>query len=198
MGWLIALAVVAGLAILPLGVSGRYDINGPRLWLLLGPARIRLIPSPKGRKEKGKTKSVQAQPQAKTKEEKQGGSLSDFLPLIDVVLKFLGEFRRKLRVNRLEIDIVMAEDDPCDLAEHYGQACAALASLEPQLERLFVIKKKRLHIGCDFTVSKTQVWGRLDLTVTLGRLLSLLIRHGCRGVGEFMKLKNRRKGGALK
>lgn len=197
MGWLIALAVIVGLAILPLGVRGMYDSNGPRLWLLLGPARIAIFPTPKREKTKSPPQKKQLQAKSKTDEKKQGGSFSDFLPIVKVVLDFLGDFHRRLRVKRLELLIVMAGDDPCDLAENYGKACAALASLEPQLERIFVIKKKQLRLDCDFTESKSQVWGLVDLTIPLGRLLSLLIRHGRSGLGEFMKLKKRRKGGAL-
>ena len=55
MGWLIVLAVIGGLAILPLGVRGMYDADGPRLWLLLGPVRIALFPSQKGKKTKTKS-----------------------------------------------------------------------------------------------------------------------------------------------
>lgn len=195
MGWLIALAILGGLAILPLGVRGRYDVDGPRLWLLLGPVKIRLIPTQKEKKAKPLPKTRKMQ--TKTQGEKQGGSPAEFWPLVNVVLNFLGDFRRKLRVKRLELRVVMAGGDPCDLAENYGKACAAMAALEPQLERLFVIKKKRLRVDCDFTESKSQVWGLLDLTITLGRLLSLLIRYGYRGAGEFRKLKKRKKGGAL-
>ena len=197
MGWLIALAAIVGLAILPLGVRGMYDSHGPRLWLLLGPARIALFPSPNGKEMKSKPRGKKPQAKSRTDEKKQGGSFSDFLPIVKVVLDFLGDFRRKLRVKRLELRIVMAGDDPCDLAENYGKACAALAALEPQLERAFVIKKKNLRLDCDFTESKSQVWGLVDLNISLGRLLSLLIRHGRTGLGEFMKLKKRRKGGAL-
>lgn len=197
MGWLIALAVIGGLAVLPLGVRGMYDSDGPRLWLLLGPARIALFPSRKGKKIKSKPRKKQPQTKVEADGKKQGGSYSDFLPIVKVILDFLGDFRRKLRVKRLELRIIMAGDDPCDLAENYGKACAALASLEPQLERAFVIKKKDLRLDCDFTESKSQVWCLIDLTISLGRLLSLLIRHGRTGLGEFMKLKKRRKGGAL-
>ena len=149
MGWLIALAVIVGLAILPLGVRGMYDSGGPRLWLLRGPARIALFPTPKREKTKSKPQKKQPQAKPKTDGEKQGGSFSDFLPIVKVVLDFLGDFRRKLRLD------------------------------------------------CDFTESKSQVWGLVDLTIPLCRLLSLLIRHGRTGLGEFMKLRKRRKGGAL-
>ena len=56
MGWLIALAVVAGLAILPLGISARYDVNGSLVQFLIGPIRIQIYP----RKNKLKTAEKQS------------------------------------------------------------------------------------------------------------------------------------------
>lgn len=60
--------------------------------------------------------------------------------MVKVALNFLGDFRRKLRVNRLELKLILAGGDPCDLAVNYGRAWTAVGNLMPQLERLFVIK----------------------------------------------------------
>ena len=64
MGWLIALGILILLAILPLGVSVRYDSEGPVVRLILGFIRITLIPgkkkenNPKKEKKTEKTESV--------------------------------------------------------------------------------------------------------------------------------------------
>ena len=47
MGWLIALAVLIGLAILPLGASVIYNTDGPLIRLIAGPLRIQIIPAKK-------------------------------------------------------------------------------------------------------------------------------------------------------
>ena len=122
--------------------------------------------------------------------------MRDFLPLVKVALNFLGAFRRKLRVNRLELKLILAGGDPCDLAVNYGRAWAAVGNLMPRLERLFVIKKRDVEVECDFTASETLVIARLDLTVTLGRLLGLAIVYGVRALKEFLTLQKKRKGGA--
>ncbi len=71
-----------------------------------------------------------------------------------------------------------------------------MGNLMPQLERLFVIKKRDVEVECDFTASETLVIARLDLTITLGRLLGLAIVYGIRALREFLKLQKKRKGGA--
>ena len=213
MGRWIPLGVLFLLAVLPMGVSVKYNAAGALVRLILGPIKITLFPRPKKEKKEKKKKEPakkQEQPskdlpqnpkpptkpkEQKSKEEK-GGSWTDFLPLVQEALRFLGDFRRKLRVDVLEMKLIMAADDPCDLAVNYGRAWAAVGNLLPQLERLFVIKKRNIQVECDFTASKTLVIARLDLTITLGRLLAAVVVFGVRALKEFLKLKKKRKGGA--
>ena len=230
MGWLITLGILFLLAILPLGVSVRYDEDGAVVKVVAGPARITLFPRPKkekkskktdkkSRKESGKqaetpkaeqsentetsaqtTKSeVSAKSEKKEKAaKKSGGPITDFLPLVQIALDMLGAFRRRLRVNMLELRLVMAADDPCDLAVNYGRAWAAVGNLMPRLERVFVIKKRNIEVECDFETSQTRVMARLDLTITLGRIIATAVVYGIKALIEFLKIKNKRKGGASK
>ncbi len=199
MGWLIAAAVITLLAIAPLGVWVRYDLDGLLLKLIAGPVKLTLIPGKKKEKpqeEEKKPAKTQVTKSAAPKEKK-GGSITDFLPLVQLALDLLGDFRRKLRVRRLELLLVMAGDDPCDLAVNYGRAWAAVGNLMPQLERLFVIKKKDVQVACDFTADKTTVFARADITITLGRLLALVTVYGIKALREWIKINNLRKGGAV-
>ena len=190
------------LALLPLGVTARYDADGPVVTLLAGPVPIRLIPKPdKEKKEKQKKKEPKGKsaPSPGTpKKEKKGGSWQDFLPLVQTALDFLNDFRRKLRINRLEVKLIMAGDDPCDLAINYGRANGALGNLWPLLERCFVIRKRNVEIECDFESSETVVIARAKATITLGRLLALVARYGVRALKQYMTIQNSRKGGASK
>ena len=202
MGWLIALGIVILLAILPLGASVQYDAGGPLVRVIAGPARIQVFPmKKKAKKEKTETDKPKAEKQKteKAREEKpedEGGSWKDFLPLVDVALDMLGDFRRKIRVNHLKLHLTMAGDDPCDLAVNYGRMNGALAALLAQLNRFFLIKKQDVRLNCDFTADDTTVIARLDLTITLGRLLALVVRHGIRALKTFLNIKKQREGGA--
>lgn len=220
MGWLIALGVVVLLAVLPLGVSVKYSAEGALVRVILGPIRLTVFPLPRKEKKENKPKQTQPQPDAaapvqqepalpppqnpapppqpkaqKPKGER-GGSVLDFLPLVKVALDFLGDFRRKLRLNNLELKLILAGGDPANLAINYGRAWAALGNLLPHLDRLFVIKKRDVEVECDFTTSETLIFARLDLTITLGRLLSLAVCYGIRALKEFLNIKKKRKGGA--
>ena len=147
MGWLIALGVVIAISFLPLGVSFRYDAGGFRFGFLAGLIRIPVAGGKEKKEKKKKTKKKSksgkdpSAPSGQGKTKKKGGSLSDFIPFIELVLDFLQAFRRKLRIRRLDIKLIMASDDPCDLAVNYGRAWAAVGNLMPRLEKIFVIKR---------------------------------------------------------
>ena len=214
-GW-ITLGVLALLTILPLGVRIRYDAQGPLVKLIVGPVKLTVYPRPKKekkspKKEIAKSASADVQPEEpllpdppqpppvpKKEKKPSGGSLTDFLPFIKLGLDFLGDFRRKLRVNHLYLRLILASSDPCDLAVNYGKTWTAVGNLMPALDRWFVIKKRDVEVECDFTASETKVIARMDITMTLGRLLTLVAVYACRGLKEFIQFRNIRKGGAVK
>lgn len=210
MGCLIALGFLLLLAILPLGAVVRYNADGVNVKVIAGPARIQAVPMKKKDplEEKGKKKKEKKPQKEKgkaaaggnndTKMKEKGGPITDFLPLVDTALKLLNAFRRKLRIKRLEMKLIMAADDPCDLAVNYGKAWAALGNLMPLMERTFVIKKRDLEVECDFEASETVIIARLDITITLGWLLGIVIWYGVRALKQYLKIQNKRKGGAPK
>ena len=129
MGWWITLGILFLLAICPLGVSVHYNADGAVVRLILGPVKLTVVPAkkkpPKEKKEKKKpapkpkaaksAKQVGApEPPAepKSQEKEQGGSILDFLPLVKTLFDFLGDFRRKLRIDNLQLKLIMAGGDP--------------------------------------------------------------------------------------
>lgn len=201
MGWIITLAILLGLAILPLGAMVCYDADGLVLKVIAGPVRIGILPGkPKEPKEKKpkkqETQKKKTSPAQAQKPKEAGGPITDFLPLVQVVLDLLNSFRRKLRIKWLDAKIIMAGDDPCDLAVNYGRANAALGNLWPLLERCFVIKKRDVQVECDFEATQTLIFVRADITITLGWIIAIAVKFGIRAVKEFINIKNKRKGGA--
>lgn len=213
MGWLITFGLLLLLAVLPLGVRIRYNSEGALVQLVLGPVKLTVFPRPKKKKKEASAKpaeqTVQEQkqeqkslpqppqpPPEKKKKTEKGGSLLDFLPLVKTALDLLGDFRRKLRIDDLYLRLILGSSDPCDLAVNYGKVWTALGNLMPQLDRLFVIRKRDVEAQCDFTASETTVIARVEITITLGRLLALLTVYGIRAVKEYLKIQKKRKGGA--
>lgn len=198
---LIVLGILFLLAILPLGANVRYDGGGARAYLVAGPVKLPLYPrkpkEDKPQKDKKKKKQKPAQekkPEPQAKEEKStGGSVKDFIPFVKLGLRFLNEFRWKLRVNRLELKVILAAEDPADLAVSYGKANAALGSFWPMLERSLRIGKRDVSVQCNFEAEKTLVFVDLKITITLGRVLALAVKYGIQALAQFIKLKKQEK-----
>ena len=214
MGLFVTLGILTALAILPLGVSVKYNAEGPLVRLILGPIRLTVFPAkkkPKEEKEQPKPEKETPAPEPEpvrtigadkpgkvpgevpSEPEEKGGSWTDFLPLVKTLFDFLGDFRRKLRVNVLELKLILVGDDPCDLGVNYGRAWAAVGNLLPRLEKIFVIKKREIEVECDFTADETKVLARLDITITLGRLLAAVCSFAVKALTQFIKIKKSQK-----
>ena len=208
MGWLITLGILLLIGFLPVGVRIRYNSEGLRVVVLAGPFRFTVVPAAK-KEQKPEKKKDKAQPPKeetlptdppapKPAKKESGGPITDFLPLVKVALELVGEFITRLRFNHLEVKLIMAGDDKCALATNYGRAWIALGNLLPVLDNVLNIKKRNLEIECDFAGTQTTVIAGADITITVGRVLNLLVRYGYRAIKEFITIKNKRKGGAVK
>lgn len=213
--WWILLAILIFILILPLGVRVNYDEDGAVVSILAGPIPIQIFPvkkkeKPKKQKEEPKQPSPEETSVPESEEpqqnaaviddddeeeepepsaEKKGGSLLDFLPLVELALKFVGEFFGKtLHIDVLYLKLTMAGGDPADLGINYGRTWAALGNLWPHIDRLLTIKKRDIQLQCDFEGSQTLVNARVEITITLARLLGLVLNYGFRIAFRFLKI----------
>ena len=196
--WLVVLLILIVLALIPIGITVLYGDDGAAIRLKAGLFHFRLYPS-KIKKNKQKISDKQQQEsfeKEKNVHKQQGGTLDDFLAWLNIILDILGDLRKKIRISRLELHLVLAGDDPCDLSVNYGLAWAALGNLMPLLETVFTIDKRNLQIASDYTGSKTRINARMDISISFGRFLHLAVRHGIRLLREYFKQNNKRKGGA--
>ena len=205
MGWLAALGILLILGMIPIGASLRYREESFLLQLKIAGIPISLdLTSHKEKKEKppkvpkDPSDSLQNPNAPKSKKKKPGikALYEKFEPFIRLAMEFLGDLRRRLILDRVDCDLVLAGSDPCDLAILYGNTWAAMGNVISILERLFTIRSRDIQVQCDFTAEKTRVDARLDLHMTLGRILALLLGYGFRALKLLLNLK-KRKGGAL-
>lgn len=216
MGWWIFFGILLLLLLLPLGASVFYDAAGVRVLVIAGPVRFTVFPMKKKdkkpeqekkeeqvpKKEEPVPENPPEQPAAAPEQtalpeapkppqepEEKGGSLTDFLPLVELVLKFVGEFFHKtLHIDVLYLKLTMAADDPADLGINYGRAWAALGNLWPYVDRMFTIKKRDIQVQCDFEGTETLVNARVDITLNLARLLGLIFGYGFRIGVKFLQI----------
>ena len=195
MGVWIALACVLCVGCVPLGVHIRYRDNSGYIQLRIGSFRVASIPS-KRTARRGQTKGQKNAFTSHAKAKNQQRNLHDYWPLVRLVLDFLHDFRRKLRVNNLYLKVVFGGGDPADISVQYGYAWAIAGNLMPFIERYFIIKKRDIKLECDYTADKTVVDASLDLTITVARLLSIGIYHGWKILRNYFQITNKVKDGA--
>lgn len=189
-GWIIAGVLVLLLCLiasLRLGVGGSHtQEEGIQVWLRLGPARITLYPRPKKQAKPAKEEKAKP-PKEKKKPKKERPQKKPFTgeqivalvrQLIPLALEAAGSFRRKLRIDVLDARLVVGEPDPADAAMHYGQSSAALGALWGPLNEAFQIKDGRARVDVDFQQEHWALWGRVQMTLTVGQLVWLGLRYG--------------------
>lgn len=216
-GWLIALGLLIAIGLFPVGISLTYQASGAGAQLLVGPVHLALYPRktkkrrrsvsapPKPEGEKRQAESTGKQeppipdgpppgaPTKKLEKPARGGGLTDFLPLIEIGLDALAGLRLRLRVRLLRLRLVLAGDDPADLAVNYGRAQASVAALLAQLHRFVVIRREDVSVSCDFAGERTTVLARLDVTITLGRALCWAVRYGWSALRGYLKIKKQQE-----
>ena len=202
------LLVLFLLSLLRLGVRVEFtgSLAETRVTVIAGPARIQLLPKPekpeKPQKEKKKKeKPAKAKAEGGEKKKKLHLTKEDIktaLPALWECLKNgLRKTRQRLLIDPLHLSASLpGAADPAGAAELYGYVNAGMWTVMPQLERLFVIKKPDIQVECDFASAETTVVVHLDISITLGRLLALVIIYGVRILFELLSMK--RKGGGNK
>lgn len=196
MSWLVVFAVVLLFLLLPVRIHAEYNKEA-LVQLLIGPVRLMLYPrkakKPKTERSGKKEKSDSDFESHETQNRKSSMSLSDLLEIVQVIIDFLRDIKRKLIVTDLQLHVLLAGEDPCDVAVNYGRALAALGNLMPQMERHFVIKNRDLHVSCDFSADKTMVNAKIILSVRLGDILWIVVYHGIRVLRKYLKNINKSK-----
>lgn len=197
--WAVCAAVLAGLALLGrtrLGAEGEYTPQRVGVWLRVGGLRWQLYPGKRRNKQ-----PEQARHPAKPPKE-QGKSGSALTPgmlfrlarrLLPVALEGANDFRRRLQVDLLHLEVLVGAADPAETARRYGRINALLGSVwEPAVEALH-IRDGRVHVSADFTRTSPALYGRISLSLTASQLLWLGLRYGPKCLRIFLDVRKQEK-----
>ena len=140
-----------------------------------------------------KTKGMKT-PKAKVPEQKKkkGGMLKLVLDLLPTVLETAGKFRRRLRVDRLEMSLTVCASDPADAAMRYGQANALLGFLWQPVTRTFHVKDGHAHVDVDFEGTQPLLYLLASLSLTVAQTLRLVLGFAFRALGKLIRTRTGR------
>lgn len=197
MGWIVGGILLVLLAMMPIRLLIAYSLQGVSVKLKAGLLTFSVLPrkpktTQKKENEAGETAAAGSNAEKQTtKREKP--DISAYLRVLKLVLDLLIRLRNKAVMKRFDFLLILAGDDPSDLAVLYGRTQGAFAVLFGQIEAAFNIHKRNIRIECDFTADKTVFEGFTDISITFGRLFYLAARYGTVILKEYFTIINNKK-----
>ncbi len=179
MGWLIALAVLILLGLLPVGIWVHYDNGDFTLKVPIWLWKIGVYPKKKKKPKKPKEKKPK-----KPKEKKELPielSVDSVLELLDLLWRFVQKTGRRLRLRELDLRVICGGGNAASVALDYGNVCAVISGAEPLFDSVFATKKKNIQVDLDFEAKSQSTVGIIDIRLCLASLLYLVVylaKHG--------------------
>ncbi len=178
---LLLLLIVA----LSVPVFGRITYDGElavRIRVLGIP--ITLAPQPDKNKDKP---STAIRKKTKKKKEEQPSKLKELVSLMKqddlagtlhflhevarLAAKTVGRVLRSVTVKRMDLQLIIATDDPATTAQRYGQVCSVLYPSLAGIEHVVRIRQRNLRVEPNFLMEKSAVRFDVRLRVSVWRLL---------------------------
>ena len=170
---LIAAALVL-LSLIRLGVWVSYRSGVLTLKGKVGPVKLTILPQKEKKPAKKKPKPE------KSAEDKPKKQPKELLALarraLPVALEAAGRLKRKIRVDRLFLDVTVGGEDPAAAAITYGGINAALGMIWPLVEQNFNVKDRCIRTAMDFSAAETDLSLEVAATLTVGQVLALALR----------------------
>lgn len=183
-GWIILAVIVLLLVVISLirlGGRAKYDADGFRAYVLVGPVKVQLYPAkPKDEKKAKPQKEKKPKKERPVSEEKAPGTLGRVMELLPVVGEAAGALKRKIRIDHLTLSVVWRAEDAASAAIGYGRANAFLGMIWPLIDNNFRVKKCDWNVDVDYEVQKPQFSADAAITITVGQLVAFVLHYGVR------------------
>lgn len=183
---LIMLFLLTVFLLLPVGMDAVCEEKRVTVKVKVGPASLSMLSFPKAGEEKAKKNKRDKREKDKKKMDREL-----ILELIHLGLRALGRLRRRLRIDDLQLYLLVSTSDPYRTAMLYGSINAGVYALLSGLNQAVDVRNQDIQVNVDFDRGRMDLYGRLILTIHVGQLLVVGIIFGY----EFLrwKLQKRRE-----
>ena len=169
------------IVLLSIPVFGRicYDGDLSVVIRVLG-IPITLVPQPEDKSPRPtrKAKTEPSQKPSKFKElvslmkqDDLAGTLHFLQEVATLATKAVGRVLRSITVKRLDLQLLIATDDPATTAQRYGQVCSVLYPALAGIESVVRIHRRNLRVEPNFLMEKSAVRFDVRLRMSVWRLL---------------------------
>ena len=108
------------------------------------------------------------------KQDDLAGTLHFLCETAKLVGQTIGRLLRSIRVKRLDLQMLIAAEDPDITAQRYGQVCSVLYPALAGIEQAVRIRHRNVRVEPNFLLEQTSVRFDLRFRITIGRLLIAL------------------------
>ncbi len=186
---LIVLCALFLVGCIRIGAQVEYCVEGLFVRIRLGRFLIPVYPVKKKQTKPKKAKTTAKGPSPAHK--KKGGLLQLAMKFIPLVLDTAKKLRRKLQVDKLDMELVMGAADPADAAVRYGQANALMGTLWQPVTRAFHVKDGRAHVGVDFETDRPTIYILASMSLTIAQALGLALAFGIKALGVLIRSRSK-------
>ena len=195
--------LIAALLLIPIGADIGYEQGKIHVSATAAGAEIRLFPRkkkpesdepkpPKKEKKKKEKKKDEGDGEEPKKKKKLDFTLDEILDLLKAVLHGLGHFAHRIRVDRFVLHLIVAGNDPYNVAMAYGKINAWLSAMAPACRKLNA-KNSDVWTAVDFTDD----WPHLDFAIAMSfrlcTVVGMLFVIGWGALKVLLRRKKRRK-----
>lgn len=205
---MIALWIVLGLLALPLillliPIRLSLDFQNRTMKLRIGHGliRIQLLPKRKKKKSKPAAKTEAPEPTPKPQPKRDISDVYEqaqqFIPLAKKMLAAIPNIFGAVCIDRLTVHVRFFQEDPADLALHYGQAWAASGWIVAALSNLFTIKRQDVRPVIDDRVDGFDLQASIRVRVFGWKIAALAMRLAKQYLCLRWQMRKNRKGESL-
>jgi hypothetical protein len=187
-----------------LWVLAGYTASGVLLRAGLGPFALTLFHTslPKSDKKAQKTarraekraaRKGRKKPVKEEETESRGAALDLFWEILDMFLEVGSRFKRKLRIDFIQLHLIWGAADPSDAAIGYGRAQGVLHTILPLLEVNFKVKETAATIDIDYTLEKPTINVKVACSLTLMQAIALGAYAGRKALKGYLRHRRNHK-----
>lgn len=169
-----------------------YSEHGLQVRIKLGTLQFTIYPI-----KLHKKKVMRGKPDTSIPEKKKPGVKVNSWALIQELLPMVGEaasrLKRKIRVDRLDLDLTIGASTPALAAIAFGGANAALGMLIPVLENHFEIKERRIRTRCNFNHTQPEAELSTAFSLTIGQGVVMMLNLGTQALRTYVHQTDKQK-----
>ncbi len=191
------------IGLIRVGAGVEYSTDGLLVYLRVGRLKFQIFPLKKKpeKDEKAREKKAPKKRESDQKNEendqktpeKKGGKLELVKMALPLVGEAAGALKRRIRIDKLFLDLTVGGRDAAAVAQTFGYANAAIGTILPIFQHNFDLKEYRVRTDIDFTAPAPVIYLNAAVSARIGQLVTFAIILGCKALRVYLAYRKQVK-----